>query len=149
MEAVQYLGQVVVGVLVIGGFCESHDVGYLQGGEFHALQGIAVGVLTVAQVVAGAAIGIALPDSIAQHIFHIAFTPAGGDEGILVPNTVLDGVRPIIFENRQRAGGVRVNGGICHICGKSRGDTAEKQYQGHHQGKKLLHFVTFPFLFLI
>ena len=149
MEAIQYLGQVVVGVLVIGGFGESHDVGNLQGGKFHALQSIAIGVLAVAQVVAGAAIGIALPDSVAQHIFHIAFTPAGGDEGILVPDTVLDGVRPIIFENRQRAGGVRVNGGVCRICCQGRGDTAEKQHQGHHQGKKLLHFVTFPFLFLI
>ena len=136
-------------MLVIGGFGESHDVGYLQGGKFHTLQSIAIGVLAVAQVVAGAAIGIALPDSIAQHIFHIAFTPAGGDEGILVPDTVLDGVGPVILKNRQRAGGVRVNGGVCRICGKSRGDTAEKQYQGHHQGKKLLHFETFPFSFLV
>ena len=105
VEAVQNLGQVVVGVLVIGGFRKGNNVGYLQGGEFHALQSIAVGVLAVAQVVAGAAIGIALPDSVAQHIFHIAFTPAGGDEGILVPNTVLDGVGPVILKNRQRAGG--------------------------------------------
>ena len=136
-------------MLVIGGFRKGNNVGYLQGGKFHAFQSIAVGVLAVAQVIAGAAIGIALPDSVAQHIFHIAFTPAGGDEGILVPDTVLDGVGPVILKNRQRAGGIGVNGGVCRICCQGRGDTAEKQHQGHHQGKKLLHFETFPFSFLV
>ena len=116
-------------MLVVGGLGEGHDIGNTQDGEFHTLQSVAVGVLTVAQGVVRIAVGIALTNGFAQNFFHIALAPAGGDEGVLVPDTVLVGVGPVKLPDGQGCLGILVDGAVIHLGGKSCGNTG----QHHHQ----------------
>ena len=136
VEAVEHLGQIVVGMLVIGGLGEGHNISHPQIAEFHALDGIAVGVLAVAQRVVGLAVGIALADRFAQDFFHIGFPPAGGDKGILIPHAVLHGVGEVKFPNSERAEGIFVDGSIRNFGGKGGRSAAQAQHECQTQGNE-------------
>ena len=138
VKGIQNLSQVVVGMLVVGGLGEGHDIGNTQDGEFHTLQSVAVGVLTVAQRMVGIAVGIALTDGFAQDFFHIALAPAGGDEGVLIPDTVLVGVGPVKLPDGQGCLGILVNGAVIHLGGKGCGNTGQHHHQCQTDRKQFL-----------
>ena len=126
VKSIQNLGHVVFGMIVIGGLCKGHNVGNPQQGKFHTLQSVAIGGLTVAQGAAAA-----------QDGFHIAFLPAGGGEGFIVPDTILHGVGPVILEDGQRAVVFMVDGGIRNFGGRDREDGREAHDQCQTQGDSL------------
>ena len=93
-------------MIVIGGLGKGHNVSNPQQSEFHTLQSVAIGGLTVAQ---GAAVAAA------QDGFHIAFLPAGGGEGFIVPDAILHGVGPVVLEDGQRTVVFMVDGSIRNL----------------------------------
>ena len=141
IEAVQHHGLVVFGMLAVGGLGKGYDISNLEVAEFHALDGISVGVLTVSQGIVGRAVGITLTNSFAQDFFHIAFTPAGGDEGILIPDTVFQGIGPVKLPDGEGAVRVLMDGGIVHLGGKGHTGTAQAHDQCQTQGQNLTHFL--------
>ena len=148
VEAIQNLGHIVVGMLVIGGFSESHHISNPNNGELGTLDGIAVGVLAIAQGVVGIAVGIALTDGVAQNFFNIALPPAGADKRIFIPDTILHGVGPVKLPDGQRTLCVHIDGCILIFSGRSgngAGYAHEKcQTQGDGLDKLGFHF-RFPF----
>ena len=141
IEAIQHHGLVVFRVLVVGALRKGHDVGNPQVAEFHALNGIPVGVLAVAQSIVRRAIGIALTNTFAQDFFHIAFTPAGGDKGILIPDAVLQGVGPVKLPDGEAAVRVLMDGGIVNLGGKGQRSAAQTHDQCQTQGQNFTHFL--------
>ena len=146
IESVEHHGLVVFGMLVIGGLGKGYDISHTQVAEFYSLNGISVGVLAVAQGIIGRAVDITLTHTFAQDFFHIAFTPAGGDEGILIPDAILQGVRPVKLPDRQGTVRVLMNGGIVHLGGKGHTGTTQAHHQSQTQGQNLTHFfhVVYP-----
>ena len=145
VEAIQYLGQIVVRVTVIGRLRKGHDIRNLQVGKANALDRVTVAGFAVAQVV-----GIGA----AQDVFHIAFLDAGGGEGIDIPNAVLHSVRPVILENGERTVCIRINEIIrnrCHLHGRSGDGIGQAQNQRQAEGQCFhdvaFHFVV-PFLYI-
>ena len=128
IEAIQNLGHVVFGVLVIGGLGKGHNVSNTQQGKFHTLQSVAIGSLTVAQSAAVAA---------AQDGFHIAFLPARGGEGFIVPDAIFHGVGPVVLEDGQRAVVFMVDGSIRNLGSGDRENGREAHDQCETQGDSL------------
>ena len=135
-------------MLVIGGFSESHHISNPNDGELGTLDGIAVGVLSIAQGVVGIAVGIALTDGVAQNFFNIALPPAGADKRIFIPDTILHGIGPVKLPDGQRTLCVHIDGCILIFSGRSgngAGYAHEKcQTQGDGLDKLGFHF-RFPF----
>ncbi|MGO5326831.1 hypothetical protein ACTQ0G_03410 [Oscillospiraceae bacterium LCP21S3_A1] len=128
-------------MLIVGGLGKGYDISHTQVAEFHALDGIAIGVLTVAQGIVGAAVGIALTNTFTQDFFHMTFAPAGGDEGILIPDTVFQGVGPVKLPDSEGAVRVLMDGGIVHLGGKGHTCTAQAHHQCQTQGQNLTQFL--------
>ena len=140
MEPIKYHSQVIIGVLIVGTFREGNNVSHTQDGKLDTLQRIAIGVLAVAQGMIRITIGITLTDGFAQYFLYIALTPAGGDEGIFVPNTVFVGVGPVKLPNCQGCLGIFVDHAVLRFSGKCCGNTGKHQNQCQTQGKQLFQF---------
>ena len=122
-------------VLRLGEGCNGSNIG---NGEANTLNGIAVTGLAVTQRVIGSAVAVAITNTVAQDVFYIGFSPAGGYKGILAPNAVLHGVGPVILPNSQRAVGFFINGGIFHLCCKGSGNTSQHHHQCQTHSEDLL-----------
>ena len=125
-------------MLIVGALGEGHDIRNTQDGELNTLNGIAVGVLAVAQGVVGITVGIALTDSFAQHFFHIALTPASGNKGIFIPNAVLVGVGPVVLPDSQGCLGIFIDQTVIHFGSKGCGNTGQHHHQCQTHSKNLL-----------
>ena len=134
VKTIQNLSHVVLGMVVIGGLGEGHNVSNPQQGKFHTLQCVTIGSLTVAQ---GAAVAAA------QNGFYIAFLPARGGEGFIVPDAIFHGVGPVVFEDGQRAVVFMVDGSIRNF-GSGNGENGREahdqcQTQGDSFHKLVFH----------
>ena len=115
----------VVGAAIILGLRELDDVSDLQVAEFHALDGVAVAFLTVAQV--AGVVGVTVTVGTNEGVIHLFIIHAGGHiAGI--PDAVLLCVGQIHLVDGQRTLPVEVNGGVCHGCGgNANGETQTGQ----------------------
>ena len=145
IEGIQNLGQVVIGMLIICGFSEGGNGCNIGDGEANALNGITVTGLAIAKGMVGRVVAIALADTAAQDIFHIGLSPAGGHEGILAPDTILDGIGPVILPDGQGAVSFFIDGGIFHLSCKGSRNTGQHHHQAQanrHELLKIFHNIT-------
>ena len=126
MEAVQHFHMVGC-IAAVGGIGVLDDVSNTQVAELHALDGVAVAGLTVAQI--AGIVGIAGTDCTAQSVVHILVEDAGGDIRGGVPCAVLGGVGGVVLVDGQRAGLVFVNGGFRSRSGEGGGGDVQAQHQ--------------------
>ena len=132
------------GQAISSGFSELDNIGYPQVCKLNTGDGIAVALAAIAQI--GLVIGITRADSFAQSLVDVLVINTGADVAG-VPDTVLFGVRDIVFVYGQGADSGFVNQRRIHrrydivfvvsrIDGRNTGNDHHKR-QTH--GKNLLH----------
>ena len=138
VESVQQLGQVVVGMIVVGRLREgpgSCDVGdHIT----DALDGITVAGLAIAQGVIGRIVVITLANCVAQDIFHVGLTPAGADERVFIPYAILHSVGPVVLPNSQGTISFHVDGSFGNFRRMHGRDAGEQHSQSHAKGQNIL-----------
>ena len=152
VDAVQNF-HMVVGAVISGGLGKLDDIRDSQIGKFHALNGVAVADLTVAQI--RLVIIVTGTVGTAQDIVDTCFIIAAGGHIGAVPDTVLLGVGNIVLVDGQRTGAVLVNEDIFRrIVGLHSGGT-DGEGQDQHERKtqsdclfEIFHIAVFvPFIF--
>ena len=131
---------VAVGAAVFCGLRELDDIGDLQVAEFYALDGIAIAVLTVAQVVG--VVGVAVTVGAHEGLIHLLIIHAGGDIAG-VPDAVLLGIAQVHLIEGQRTLPVKVDGCIRDACRRNTDGETQTGQQSQTTCdcfRKLFHF---------